>query len=194
MSSLKEKSIPTAGLYHEIVQSPFGDAAILWSEGGQGPRIIRVLLPIFEEGTLTEILGMAPGAVRKSCEAVAKLADGLQAFMKGKAVSFDTAPLAMNRVPSFHRKVLCVLARIPRGRVSTYAAVAARAGSLSGARAAGQGCAKNPFPILFPCHRVIRSDGFLGGFGGGLPLKKAFLELEGVTFDARGKVDKTCFL
>ncbi|MCU0582772.1 MAG: methylated-DNA--[protein]-cysteine S-methyltransferase [Syntrophales bacterium] len=70
----------------------------------------------------------------------------------------------------------------------SYGGVASKTGAPGGARAAGQGCAKNPFPILFPCHRVIRSDGSLGGFGGGLKLKRALLEMEGIRFDKNGTV------
>jgi methylated-DNA-[protein]-cysteine S-methyltransferase len=48
--------------------------------------------------------------------------------------------------------------------------------------------AGNPFPLVIPCHRVIRSDGSLGGFGGGLPMKRALLEMEGIAFDRKGRV------
>jgi methylated-DNA-[protein]-cysteine S-methyltransferase len=95
-------------------------------------------------------------------------------------------------VPPYYRKLLHALAEIPRGKVRTYGEVASRTGAPGGARAAGQGCAKNPFPLVFPCHRVIRSDGSLGGFGGGLELKRALLEMEGVRFDRSGRVHRDC--
>lgn len=179
--------------FFDLVQTRFGKAAIVWLDGKPGPRIAGVFLPAPAGKTLREIRRMFPGARRKSCDAVVKLGKDLLAFTQGRIVSFDRTMLDMRRVPPFHRKVLRTLERIPRGRVSTYGAVAERSGAPGGARAAGQGCAKNPFPILFPCHRVVRSDGALGGFGGGLTLKRALLEMEGVRFDKRGKVDTTRF-
>jgi len=174
--------------FHELVKTRFGEAAVVWFADRQGPRIAWIFLPAPAEKTLRDIRRMFPGATRKSCGAMAKLGKALFAFTEGRAVSFDTTEPDMSRVPPYHRKVLRALTEIPRGKVSTYGAVASRTGAPGGARAAGQGCAKNPFPIVFPCHRVIRSDRSLGGFGGGLKLKRALLEMEGIQFDKGGKV------
>ena len=178
---------PSAPCY-ELVETPFGVAAIVWSGNAGSPRVLQVFLPARAGEVLREIRIMYPGAERKSCGAVLKLGKGLLDFTEGKTVSFDQAALDLSRVPPFHKKVLRALTKIPRGKVSTYGAVAGRTGSPGGARAAGQGCAKNPFPLIFPCHRVVRSDDSLGGFGGGLKLKRALLEMEGVQFDSTGKV------
>jgi methylated-DNA-[protein]-cysteine S-methyltransferase len=72
--------------------------------------------------------------------------------------------------------------------VSTYGRIAAHLGIPGGARAVGNALATNPFPIVIPCHRAIRSDGTLGGYQGGLAMKRALLEQEGVTIDERDKV------
>ena len=149
------------------------------------PESPGFFFPPPKEKILREIRMRFPTATRKSCTVVAKFARDLQAFTEGRALSFDTSVLDMSRVPPFHRKVLRALARISKGKVSTYGAIAAKTGAPGGARAAGQGCANNPFPIVFPCHRVVRSDGSLGGFGGGLKLKRALLEMEGVRFDKK---------
>ena len=177
-----------AARYYDLVKTRFGMAAIVWSEVTHGPRITRVLLPAPQKKILREIRMIFPTATRKSCPVVAKFARDLQDFTEGRALSFDTSLLDMSRVPPFHRKVLRALARISKGKVSTYGTIAAKTGASGGGRAAGQGCANNPFPIVFPCHRVVRSDGSLGGFGGGLKLKRALLEMEGVRFDSTGKV------
>lgn len=173
---------------HELVKTRFGEAAVVWSADRQDPRIAWIFLPAPTGKTLRQIRRRFPGAPAKSCETVAKLGKALRACLDGKAVSFDTSALDLSRVPPYHRKVLHALTEIPRGKVRTYGAVASKTGAPGGARAAGQGCAKNPFPIVFPCHRVIRADGSLGGFGGGLPLKRALLEMEGIQFDKGGKV------
>lgn len=179
---------PPSPFFFELVATRLGNAAIVWSDDGKASRIVRICLPGSEDGFTVKIRTMFPGAIAKSCGTVAALARHLQAFLEGKPVSFDAASLDMKRVPAYSKKVLAALAAIPRGKVSSYRGVASKTGSPGGARAAGQGCAKNPFPILFPCHRVIRADGSLGGFGGGLTLKRALLEMEGVRFDQCGKV------
>ena len=86
------------------------------------------------------------------------------------------------------RRVLSEDGEIPRGRVMTYGGLAASLGVPGGARAVGNAMAGNPFPLVIPCHRVVRSDGSLGGFGGGLSMKRALLAMEGVRFDPKGRV------
>ena len=76
--------------------------------------------------------------------------------------------------------LLKATARIPYGGASTYREMASRAGSERAVRAAGNALGANPIPIVVPCHRVLRTGGALGGYGGGLPMKRALLELEGV--------------
>lgn len=80
----------------------------------------------------------------------------------------------------FQRRVWRVIAAIPRGQVISYAELARRAGNPRAVRAAAQACGANPVPLLVPCHRVIASDGTLGGFGGGLAMKRILLAREGV--------------
>jgi methylated-DNA-[protein]-cysteine S-methyltransferase len=77
----------------------------------------------------------------------------------------------------FHKKALRQVARIPYGKTATYGQIAASIGSPKAARAVGSANARNRLPILIPCHRVVASNG-LGGYAGGLKLKKSLLELE----------------
>ena len=72
------------------------------------------------------------------------------------------------------------IGRIPYGQTRTYTEMARSAGNERAVRAAGTACGPNPIPIVVPCHRVLRSGGGLGGYGGGLPMKEALLKLEGV--------------
>ncbi|MFA9480137.1 MGMT family protein [Phycisphaerales bacterium AB-hyl4] len=88
---------------------------------------------------------------------------------------------------NFHQRVWAMTARIPAGRVTTYAAVAAALGS-RGARAVGQALNRNPYAPAVPCHRVVGSDGRLTGFAGGLAKKRDLLAEEGVGFNAAGRV------
>lgn len=80
---------------------------------------------------------------------------------------------------SFQKLVLNYIKKIPYGRVKTYKDVAKGIGKDKSSRAVGQVLKKNPLPLFFPCHRIVRSDGTLGGFGGGIKTKENLLKLEG---------------
>jgi len=108
-------------------------------------------------------------------------------------VRIDYGIAALDLCPQFQRSVLRAEARIPRGNVSTYNRLAERIGCPHAARAVGNALACNPFPIIIPCHRAVRSDGTLGGYQGGLTMKRALLELEGVTFTTSGRVNPAHF-
>ena len=81
---------------------------------------------------------------------------------------------------AFEKKVLIATLEIPRGKVKSYSWVASKAGSPGAARAAGNALGKNPYAPLVPCHRVIASDGSIGGYSGGIAKKKKLLSKEGV--------------
>jgi methylated-DNA-[protein]-cysteine S-methyltransferase len=80
----------------------------------------------------------------------------------------------------FQQKVWKALQRIPYGETRTYAQIAKAVGKPAAHRAVGNAVGKNPLPVLIPCHRVVRSDGELGGFSGGVEIKPLLLALEGV--------------
>jgi methylated-DNA-[protein]-cysteine S-methyltransferase len=103
----------------------------------------------------------------------------LEEYFAGRRIAFDV-PVDWALVGSFGRRVLEATAAIPFGSVSTYAEIAARAGSPRGSRAAGNALGANPVPIVVPCHRVLRSGGGIGGYTGGLPVKERLLAIEGV--------------
>lgn len=93
----------------------------------------------------------------------------------------------------FQERVLRMESRIPRGMVSTYARIAIKLHCPGAARAVGGALAHNPFPVIIPCHRVVRSDGSPGGYAGGADMKKQLLELEGIEFDRHGRVSTVKF-
>jgi methylated-DNA-[protein]-cysteine S-methyltransferase len=102
----------------------------------------------------------------------------LDEYFAGKRTRFDL-PLDWSLTGGFGRRVLEETARIPYGSVSTYKDVAAAAGNVRAHRAAGNALGANPIPLVVPCHRVLRTGGALGGYGGGPEIKKFLLELEG---------------
>ena len=102
----------------------------------------------------------------------------LERYFTGKRLEFDVA-VDLGDLPPFNRRVLDATSKVPAGRVATYSQIAARAGSPRASRAAGNALHDNPVAIIVPCHRVLRTDGSLGGYGGGLPVKKWLLRHEG---------------
>jgi methylated-DNA-[protein]-cysteine S-methyltransferase len=99
-------------------------------------------------------------------------------YHEGRRVRFDE-PMDLSLVPPFTRRVLQATARIPYGEVRPYAWVAREVGKPRATRAVGQSLHINPLAPIIPCHRVIASDNTLGGYGGGLDMKRWLLRLEG---------------
>ncbi|MGA2172148.1 MAG: methylated-DNA--[protein]-cysteine S-methyltransferase [Sedimentisphaerales bacterium] len=107
------------------------------------------------------------------------LQNKIVAYFNGKQVKFNTT-LALAGLPPFTQKVLTGCRKIPSGKTVTYSQLAAMAGNPRASRAVGNALAKNPIPLIIPCHRVIRSDGSIGAFSapGGTDTKKKLIALE----------------
>lgn len=171
-----------------LISSDFGQLVLVWSSGLRAPRVLRVLLPGEKKQVERVLRDEFPEAVRKSHRDIEALCIQIQDFLRGEPVAFSLDRLAFGICNDFQRRVLKGEAMIPRGRVSTYSRLAEKIGAPGAARAVGNALARNPFPIIIPCHRTIRADGHLGGFQGGAPFKRALLEMEGVVFDEKGRV------
>jgi methylated-DNA-[protein]-cysteine S-methyltransferase len=144
------------------------------------PRgLVRITFPIETPETVLEQL--AESVSPRILESPAKLDEvrrELDRYFEGELHDFDV-PLDWQLTRGFYRKVLRATARIPYGQTRSYSEMAKRAGSPRAVRATGTALGSNPLPIVVPCHRVLRSGGALGGYGGGLDVKQALLELEG---------------
>jgi O-6-methylguanine DNA methyltransferase len=105
-------------------------------------------------------------------------------YLAGTRKSFDL-PLDLSRGTSFQQKVWRTLRRISYGRFRSYQWVAVRVGGTGYARAVGNAVGANPMPIVIPCHRIVAQDSSLGGFSGGLPMKRKLLALEGTLSQLR---------
>jgi methylated-DNA-[protein]-cysteine S-methyltransferase len=101
----------------------------------------------------------------------------LEEYFAGRRTAFDIA-LDLRLSTGFRRAVLAHLPEIGYGRTESYAQVATAAGSPKAVRAVGTACARNPLPVVVPCHRVVRSDGSFGGYVGGPDAKQTLLSLE----------------
>ncbi len=102
----------------------------------------------------------------------------LDEYFAGERTDFDV-PMELDGT-DFQREVWTELSRIPYGETISYGELARRVGRPNGPRAVGQANGRNPIPVIVPCHRVLASTG-IGGYGGGLKVKRALLAIEGVT-------------
>lgn len=173
---------------YKIVPSQFGDIAVVWQGPQKNSKVIRILLPVPETNMKQPIRQVYLHARQQSTPLIKELCRNISMFLSGKMVVFGLDYLDLLLLYEFQRRVLLTERKVPYGRVTTYGRLAEKIGAPRAARAVGTALARNPFPLVIPCHRTIRSDGSLGGYGGGIELKRVLLELEGVKFDRKGRV------
>jgi len=152
-------------LSRTMVQSPVGS----WCVEGDDNGITRIYLPHERQQAST-------GPVAAPVKNAAKQ---LEEYFAKKRTHFDV-DLHFDEGTSFQHEVWTALGEIPYGEVRTYADVATSINHPNAYRAVGNANAANPWPIVVPCHRVVASSG-MGGYAGGLDVKRALLELEGVS-------------
>ncbi len=164
-----------ADVSYSTVDSPLGTLLAASTKRG----LVRLAFP---EESVDSVLERLARAISPRIVESAGPLDGvrreLDDYFSGSRRRFDL-PLDWSLIGPFGRKVLHATSEIPYGGVLSYAEVAAEAGSPRGSRAAGNALGSNPIPIVIPCHRVLRSGGAIGGYGGGLDRKRYLLRLEG---------------
>jgi len=176
-----------ASYTYDLIPSTLGEIGLVRrADGGRSP-ICRILLPEAGRPMTGKIRDLFPNAVPEKGNHD-EIGKQIQSLLAGSSVDFRLENLDFGIVKGFARRVLLADGKIPRGRVMTYGGLAASVGVAGSARAVGNVMAGNPFPLVIPCHRVVRSGGSLGGFGGGAEMKKALLRMEGIAFDAQGRV------
>ena len=129
------------------------------------------------EAALREVLALGAGEEALDDD-LGDLPERFRRYAGGEPVAFPDA-LDLSATTPFQRAVWQATREIPYGQTRSYGWLAARVGRPRAARAVGQAMAANPWPIIVPCHRVVSSDGRLGGYGGGLDMKERLLLLEG---------------
>ncbi|MEI2701761.1 MAG: methylated-DNA--[protein]-cysteine S-methyltransferase [Baekduia sp.] len=159
----------------ETHESPFGPIVLGATEAG----IVRVALPTEpEERVLEELaLRVSPRVLRVARPALVETRRALDRYFGGAPEPFEL-PLDWQLVRGFRSEVLHELREVGYGQTVSYAELAARAGRPAAVRATGTAMATNPLPILVPCHRVLRTGGAIGGYGGGVEMKRGLLALE----------------
>lgn len=153
---------------HARFETPIGACGIAW--GGHG--VTKVSLPGEErrEPRCTP----APPEIRLAIA-------GIVAVLRGERRDLSSLRLDMEGVEDFRRRVYEAARGVPSGQTVTYGELARRVGEPSGGQAVGVAMARNPWPVIVPCHRVLPADGSLGGFSapGGVAIKRLMLEIEG---------------
>jgi O-6-methylguanine DNA methyltransferase len=156
-----------------VVNTDMGWVVFVGSERG----LVRVSLPYSSTQESLESLGSIIEEARFCCNRFGDLCKRLRAYLSGYRISF-TDEIDFSDVTHFQKKVWQATKSIPYGETRSYGWLANRIGQPGAGRAVGQALARNRLPIIIPCHRVVSNDSKLGGFSGGLNMKKRLLHLE----------------
>ncbi len=163
-----------------VVGTGIGPLLLAATDGGLVAVVFHADAAIRDKalGRLAARLGSEP--MESPAGRLAEPIRQLEAYFAGELRAFDL-PLDWTLSSGFNRQVLReLMARVPYGAVVGYGDLAARVGQPGAAQAVGAAMGSNPLPVEVPCHRVVETDGGLGGFGGGLETKRKLLALEGV--------------
>jgi len=159
--------------YYVIFNTAAGWVGLMGSAAGL--KYSTLPQPSREQANIT--LGIDINKTPLSQEYFKDLIKRFQDYFEGRGIDFPEK-LNLSQATVFQRKVWRAARQIPFGQVRSYGWIARKIGKLGAARAVGQALGKNPLPIIIPCHRVLNSDGKLGGFSGGLAMKKRLISLE----------------
>ena len=156
------------------LETPIGPVFVAISDDG----LFDVTFGITEQVRYVARLGSRIVKALPDRRAVSDVLDQLHNYFSGHLTRF-TIPFDLRGLTNFTYRVLLATSHIPFGETVSYGETAKRVGSPGASRAVGGALGRNPLPIVIPCHRVISSDGGIGGFTGGAAVKKTLLRLEG---------------
>jgi methylated-DNA-[protein]-cysteine S-methyltransferase len=159
---------------YRTIATPAGELLLAGTERG----LVQVAWPSQgHDAVLASLARTVSPRILRAPGRLDQAARQLGEYFTGQRRAFEL-PLDLRLATGFRRTVLAHLPEIPYGRTESYAQVAAAAGSPKAVRAVGTACARNPLPVVVPCHRVVRSDGSMGGYAGGPDAKRTLLTLE----------------
>jgi len=159
---------------YRTVDSPVGELLLAATRAG----LLRVAFALEgRDAVLERLAGTVSPRILHAPQRLDAVARQLDEYFGGRRRAFDV-PVDLRLAAGFRREVLDHLAEVPYGRTVSYTELATASGRPRAVRAAASACATNPVPLVVPCHRVLRSDGSLGGYLGGLDAKRTLLDLE----------------
>jgi methylated-DNA-[protein]-cysteine S-methyltransferase len=176
LEALRERALAEGLLdvAYATVDSPFG--ALLLARTPQG--LVRLGLPNEDrDGLLGDLVERISPRVLESPAGFEEERRELDDYFAGRRHDFEL-PIDWQLSHGFLLRARQGIAAIPYGETRTYTDLARGAGNERAVRAAGSACSRNPIPLVVPCHRVLRSDGSLGGYAGGLEMKEKLLQME----------------
>jgi methylated-DNA-[protein]-cysteine S-methyltransferase len=169
-----------------LFETAIGTCGIAWRETagtGSPPIVTHFQLPETSAQQTESRIARNSGSSQTSIPPaqIAALIEKVRLHLQGNVQDFRDVPVDLDSVPPFFRRVYEVAVEIPAGQTRTYGEIAKALGQPSAAQEVGQALARNPVPLIVPCHRVLAADGKLGGFSapGGLATKTKLLSLEG---------------
>lgn len=165
-------------MHYSMFKTTIGWCGLLRSERG----ILKIYIGCPEREQLLSQITDEYGDSVLRVPAKGELVDRMRSYCSGEKVVFDPWVLDWSFKTPFQKRVYQAAMNIPYGTTETYGGLARECDCPSGSRAVGNAMARNPFPLVVPCHRVVRKTGELGGFSGwgGMALKERLLKLEGV--------------
>jgi len=165
------------------VPSTYGPIAMIWSIKDGAPKLNRILIPKLGHSIEQQVSELYTEITKSSCKEIDRVAGSIQKLLNGEKAVVLEELMDLSQCSEFRKRILQTVHQIPLGEVSSYQLIAQQSGCENGARAAGTAMADNPFPLIIPCHRILKSDGHLGNYQGGLNMKRDLLKKEGVHFD-----------
>jgi methylated-DNA-[protein]-cysteine S-methyltransferase len=162
--------------YYAIFKTSLGWCGIIYGRHG----LIKIYLPGIKKEKLKKNIHSYSKSIVEHRGRIKILVRNICSYFKGKNVRLNL-PVDMKTMTEFEKKVYKQAMKISFGKVKSYKWLAEKAGIPNGARAVGNALSKNPVPLIIPCHRVIKSDGRLGGYSapGGILMKRKMLSIEG---------------
>jgi len=175
---------------YRIEKSKFGYFGVVFQPNLN--KAIRVILPCKKAEQITEIRTQFP-ASSENMNGMPELVEQIVRYFDGENILIPMKYVDTSICSPFQLKVLEAERTIPFGKTASYSWLANSAGT-TGVRAAGSALARNPFPIVVPCHRAVRSTRKIGMYQGGPTMKRQLLKMEGVEFDRYNRVLPQYFL
>jgi methylated-DNA-[protein]-cysteine S-methyltransferase len=168
------------------MESDFGPIVLLWYNEDPDPKILRIYLsnreasdPKVYSAEIAQKIRF-PNAIPQQDNEIEKVITQITKILHGKSVKFDDSRLDFSTCWGKQEEIIRTEATVEFGHLTTYADLADACNINRGARVTARALAQNPFPLIIPCHRTVRSDGDLGGYQGGLVMKQTLLEYEGI--------------
>jgi methylated-DNA-[protein]-cysteine S-methyltransferase len=167
---------------YRLFETPLGPCGIAWTENG----VTRLQLPESDRGATERRLRRAASAGGTPPPAIEQVIADVHWYLSGRSTDFSAVALDLAGVGAFEQAVYAQLRAVRWGKTASYGEIARRMGAPHAARAVGQALARNPIPIIIPCHRILAKGHRIGGFSayGGRLTKERLLALEGVQLEA----------